>query len=163
MTAPVDQVGTAARITTVGASVQTYRVADATTFDTNANAFYAPDLFDISDMAGSIPDPLTPIASVTSCGITLANRAGRWYAALNAEVTFDFAVVEVWRTVNQEFDSSDDPYWRGTVDSESYDLDDDLFKLTARGPASSAHSSQPSAMHCAAARAALRGLPMRPF
>lgn len=134
MTSPVDQVGTAARITTVGATIQTYRVADLTTFDTNANVFYAPDLFDISDMAGSIPDSLTPIASVTSCGITLANRAGRWYAALNAEVTFDFAVVEVWRTRNGEFSSASDPYWRGTVDSESYDLDDDTFRLTARGP-----------------------------
>lgn len=134
MITPRSELGCAVRITTVGAVVASYLAADCVTLDTATGAFYAPDLFDISDMAGSIPDPLTPIASVTSCGITLANRAGRWYAALNAGVTFDAARVEVWRTHDQEFDSSSPPYWRGTVDSEGYDLGDDVFKITARGP-----------------------------
>lgn len=134
MSTPRDELGCAVEIVTVGAVVQTYRVADVTTWDSGASVFYEPDLYGIDDAPSTIPDPMTLIASAVSFSVALMNRGGRLYAALNAGVTFEAATIRVWRTRNQTFDSTDDPYLAGSIDGEATGLDDDLGTFACTGP-----------------------------
>jgi hypothetical protein len=79
---------------------------------------------------------MSPVSAPISFRVTVANRNGQLWEALNAGVTFDSARVRVWRTRNQTFSSTDDPYRAGNIDGEANDLSDDSGSFSARGPLS---------------------------
>ena len=128
------ELGCAIRITTVGPTVQVFRIADASTIDNGAGEQYDPDLIAADHSGDTIADPTSPIADAGSLTVTIANRAGQLWSALNSGVVMGGALVEAWLTVNQEFDSTDEPIWAGTIAEDWSSIDDESGKFVADGP-----------------------------